>query len=68
MSVQIPEAELLEAIEENNGSACTNWGFCLACGMQQEGCEPDARHYECEECGKLQVFGAEEILMMGAYS
>ena len=28
-----------------------NPGFCLACGSEQEGCEPDARNYECEECG-----------------
>jgi len=66
--VKIQEVELLDAIRENNGNACTNWGFCLACGMQQEGYEPDARHYECEDCGKRQVFGAEEILIMGAYT
>src|SRR3990167_9017814 len=50
--VKIQEAELLEAIRENNSNTCTNWGFCLACGSQQEGCEPDARRYECEDCGK----------------
>ena len=38
-------------------------GFCIACGNEQEGCEPDARNYECEECGALQVFGAEELLV-----
>jgi hypothetical protein len=26
-------------------------GFCLACGARAEGCEPDARQYECESCG-----------------
>ena len=39
-----------------------NPGFCLACGEEQEGCEPDARNYQCESCGEYQVFGAEEIL------
>ena len=40
-----------------------NPGFCKACGKEQEGCEPDARNYECECCGEHQVFGAAELLM-----
>lgn len=40
-----------------------NPGFCLACGEEQEGCEPDARRYECEACGERKVYGAEELLM-----
>lgn len=39
-------------------------GFCLACGAEHEGIEPDARKYECEECGKNKVYGAEELLLM----
>ena len=39
-----------------------NPGFCLACGAEREGCEPDARNYECWECGEEMVFGAEEVL------
>ena len=38
-------------------------GFCLACGNEQGGCEPDARHYKCEACGENQVWGAEELLL-----
>lgn len=41
-----------------------NPGFCIACGEDAEGCEPDARNYECECCGKRQVFGAQEVLFM----
>lgn len=41
-----------------------NPGFCLNCGEEQGGCEPDAREYRCEHCGKHQVYGAEEILLM----
>lgn len=41
-----------------------NAGICLACGEEAEGCEPDARNYRCETCGQLQVFGAEEVLLM----
>ena len=40
-------------------------GYCLACGEEQSGCEPDARNYECESCGEHKVFGAEECLLMG---
>jgi len=42
-----------------------NPGFCRSCGEEQEGCEPDARNYECEVCGKREVFGAAELLIMG---
>ncbi len=41
-----------------------NPGFCIACGEDQEGCEPDMRRGECEHCGKSAVYGAEELLMM----
>lgn len=37
-------------------------GICDSCGHEQAGCEPDARHYRCEDCGKFSVFGAEELL------
>ena len=40
-------------------------GFCVACGEEAYGVEPDARNYECESCGERQVFGAEELLIMG---
>lgn len=53
----------LEQIEE---AAEDQGGFCLACGEPAYGVEPDARGYECEECGKHQVYGAEEIAIMGA--
>jgi hypothetical protein len=53
--------EVMQAIEEDD---CL--GFCLSCNEQQGGCEPDARNYECESCGEMNVFGAEEILFMVA--
>ena len=40
-----------------------NPGFCIACGNEQEECEPDARKYECEACGEHEVYGAQELLM-----
>ena len=52
----------LEEIE----AAMENYeGFCLACGAAREACEPDARNYTCDECGADQVFGAEELVVMG---
>ena len=41
-------------------------GFCIACGAEAYGVEPDARRYECDECGAMKVYGAEELLMMVA--
>ena len=44
-------------------------GICITCGYEQEGVEPDARKYECEDCGEHKVYGAEELLMaMGGYN
>jgi hypothetical protein len=40
-----------------------NQGFCLICGEEAEGCEPDARNNKCDNCGAEQVFGAEEIIL-----
>jgi hypothetical protein len=51
--------KVMEAVEADD-----NTGFCLACGEEAYGVEPDARNYECEECGKRKVFGAQELLMM----
>lgn len=44
-------------------SSLDNPGFCLVCGSEQDGCEPDAQNYECESCGAEQVFGCEELMM-----
>lgn len=53
---------VIQAVEEQM-SSLSNPGFCVACGEDQEGCESDARGYECECCGKRAVYGAEELLM-----
>lgn len=54
--------QVMDAVESDE-----NIGFCLACGEEAYGVEPDARKYECESCGEYRVFGAEEILIMGAF-
>jgi hypothetical protein len=56
-------ADILTEAAYRRLSSLDNPGFCIACGNEQGGCEPDAREYECEACGEAQVFGAEELLM-----
>ena len=38
-------------------------GFCIACGEEAHGVEPDMRRGECESCGEKKVFGAEELII-----
>lgn len=57
-----PRLDLSAVMEAAARDDCT--GFCLACGHEQCGCEPDARRYQCEACGERKVYGAEEILLM----
>ncbi len=52
--------QVMAAIEADN-----NLGFCLACGEEAWGVEPDARKYHCSNCSEWQVYGAEECLIMG---
>lgn len=40
-----------------------NPGFCVRCGAEAHGCEPDARKYECESCGARAVYGADELAL-----
>lgn len=40
-------------------------GWCLQCGHEVDGVEPDARRDECECCGEPKVYGIQELLMMG---
>jgi hypothetical protein len=54
------ESDLLIAIELDNG-------FCLACGAENEGIEPDARKYNCICCNKPRVYGAEQLFLMNLY-
>lgn len=52
------------AAAESQMFGTENPGICIACGHDQDGCEPDAREYICEACGEPQVYGAEELLYM----
>jgi hypothetical protein len=54
----ITAEQLLAAISDD---VCI--GFCVACGAEQYGVEPDAREYLCQECGSRKVYGAEDLLI-----
>jgi hypothetical protein len=59
MHESITEERIVQAVREDH-----NLGFCIECGAEAEGVEPDACEYECEACGTMAVYGAEELLMM----
>ena len=58
VSFRMTQAEYYEADE---GSI----GYCIRCGSERDCCEPDARRYLCEECGKTSVYGTQELIIMG---
>jgi|GEM_PF-1981907 len=52
-------SEIIESIEDDQNS-----GFCISCGEESHGIEPDAWKYECEYCEAPCVYGSEELLIM----
>jgi len=61
MHASITADRVCEAVERGNTSL-DNPGFCVVCGNEQDGCEPDATNIECEVCGSPSVHGAEDLL------
>jgi len=53
------------SLEDIEASIEASTGFCVACGEESDCIEPDARNYPCEGCGKDEVFGGEELIIMG---
>jgi hypothetical protein len=56
--------DMIEAAARESMFGMDNTGFCLVCGAERDGCEPDAAGYECWECGEHAVMGAEQLYMM----
>lgn len=56
------EQEIINLIEYNMQTG-ESMGMCIQCAYEQPDVEPDAREYECDECGHLSVYGAEELLI-----
>jgi hypothetical protein len=61
LHASLTEERVLDAVERGHVSLDSP-GFCVTCGSEAHNCEPDAREYTCEACGKPHVFGAEEIM------
>ena len=61
MSSSVHESVTFERVRtaQSNG----NIGFCIGCGNEQDGVEPDARSDRCESCGLNEVYGAEELML-----
>ncbi len=57
MHESVTADRIIAAVEADD-----NLGFCVACGAEASGVEPDAREYECDCCGERAVYGAEELL------
>jgi predicted RNA-binding Zn-ribbon protein involved in translation (DUF1610 family) len=53
---------ILEAVKASKATL-DDPGFCICCGAEALGVEPDARRYECESCGESSIYGAEELLL-----
>jgi len=62
MHPSITADRIFEAVEREF-TTLDNPGFCLHCGAEADGCEPDAGQYPCESCGETAVYGAAEILI-----
>lgn len=58
--------ELTEMLE--NYEAGENPGWCVSCGEQLDGLEPDARDVECDVCGARTGYGAAELLQEGLHN
>jgi hypothetical protein len=63
--MQISSKILNRAIEAMESDECL--GFCLSCKAKHDEVEPDVEGYECQECGECQVYGAEQIVIMGGF-
>ena len=49
---------IVSAVKRDDGT-----GFCTVCGKSQKFVEPDARNYPCKFCKRLEVIGAEQLLL-----
>jgi hypothetical protein len=51
--------------DEYYAMSAASEGLCLACGATTAPVEGDARRYPCSACRRTQLFGIEELLVMG---
>ncbi len=63
----LTEERVIDAVERTMHDQ-ENLGFCVRCGAEVDGVEPDADRYTCDVCKTPTVFGAENLLLMMARS
>jgi hypothetical protein len=57
---------MIKLSEDRYDSLCdAHTGLCRSCEAERECTEPDAENYTCEACGADDVFGCEQLLIMG---
>ena len=61
---KITNERLFDAIIRRD-TALDNPGFCIKCGAENDGCEPDAEGYDCDVCGAEGTVSAPEMLLLG---
>lgn len=61
MHPSLTPQRIYEAVERYQ-RGLENPGFCVACGSEVDGIEPDAEKYTCEACEEDTVYGAQELL------
>lgn len=60
------DKKLIVLSEAEYRESCDNYsGFCLYCGEENFSVEPDAEKYDCEVCGQREVYGTEQLLVLG---
>lgn len=60
--LSITESRVLAAAAEAEADG-SNPGFCVACGADADGIEPDAEKCVCEECNASAVYGVDQLLL-----
>jgi hypothetical protein len=63
MPNKITQEQIIDAVKRSM-FGMDNPGFCIKCGAEVEGVEPDAEKYECECCGENGVYGAEQLMFL----
>lgn len=65
---KLPTWETLEDLMQRRTFGTEDPGWCVYCGGESSGHEPDARGQECQCCGQPGAWGPEELLLRGAYT
>jgi len=55
--------EILESALRESLFGMRSIGFCMACGEEHDHVEPDAKNYECNSCGEMEVCGVTYLYM-----